>query len=103
MWKAISETEAEKEEIPRNILPSSKIDEIPYESFAEFYKTFNPKSEQDKSLIAVYWLNKKLGKEKVTPKDVSNLLREASIPLPSDIARDMRILSGAKKAYLIKL
>ena len=76
---------------------------IPYESFAEFYKAFEPKKEQEKSLIAVYWLNKMEGREKVTPKDVKILLKSASISLPSSISRDMRILSSGKKAYLIKM
>lgn len=78
-------------------------EEVPYESFAELYKAFDPKKEQEKSLIAVYWLNKKLGKEKVTPKDISNLLTDASIKLPSSISRDLRVLAGGKKAYLVKL
>ena len=77
--------------------------EIPYESFAELYKAFAPKAEQEKSLIAVYWLNKKEGREKVTPKDVENLLRNASISLPSNISRDLKVLAGGKKAYLIKI
>ena len=103
-----------EEEISEEIRSSEKIEEvaahypaviekIPYESFAELYKDFYPQKEQEKALIAVYWLNKKLGKEKVAPKDVSSLLTDASIKLPSSISRDLRVLASGKKAYLIKL
>ncbi len=77
--------------------------EILYESFAELYKVFKPKTKQEISLIAVYWLNKIKGKDKVTPNDVKMLLKDASIPEPSDIARDMRVLASGSKAYLIKM
>ena len=77
--------------------------EVPYESFVELYKSFNPRTKQEISLIAIYWLNKIVGKEKVTPDDVKKLLKDASISKPSNIARDMRELASGKKAYLIKI
>ncbi|AKG91315.1 hypothetical protein GAH_01388 [Geoglobus ahangari] len=74
-----------------------------FESFAEFYKAIDPKKEQDKSLIAVYWFNKFEGKDAVTPKDVVEILKDAGVPLPSNISRDLRELASGKKAYLIKV
>ncbi len=76
---------------------------LPYESFAEFYKIISPEKGLDKILLAAYWLDIKEGMEEIRPKDVENLLKNARVTPPASIARDMGILAGGQKAVLIKL
>lgn len=67
------------------------------ESAREFFLRFNPKLDTDKTLVALYFLEKK-GASSVTSIDITEALKEMREPSPKNISDKLQLLD--KRGFL---
>lgn len=81
-------------EVPNSDLQAKKSEGVidRKESFMEFFRKHNPKSDTDKTLVIMYFLELNRALKNITTKNISEGFREVREKVPTNVADKVQLL-----------